>query len=229
MNSEDIYAGQEIVARMIEDGDRSFRLLGCEWQLMSGVFSPVYTYGTQFFTENIPFPVGGSFLEVGCGAGVTSVHAALAGCKSVTALDLTEEAVENTLINARRHGAGSLDARVSDVFDSLRADENYDLVFWNVPYTLVPDSYEHSVNLTRSVFDAGYASCRTYMKGVRNFLSADGRAMIGFGSVGDRSELESIAGECGWRIQHLASGRGEPDAEIEHYLLELVDLNKNQD
>ena len=56
------------------------------------------------FNTAIPNPQGGRFLEIGCGAGVTAVWAALHGCAHVTATDITETAVESTALNVKRHG-----------------------------------------------------------------------------------------------------------------------------
>src|SRR5688500_4305088 len=76
-----------LLRRHVEDLERpaEFRLLEREWDLLPGVFAPIYTPGTELFTSWLPYPVGGDFLEVGCGAGVTAVMAALAGCRQVTA------------------------------------------------------------------------------------------------------------------------------------------------
>ena len=81
-----------------------FRLLDRDWTLLDGVFSPVRTPVTGLFSQWLPYPAGGTFLEMGSGAGVTAVLAALAGCRSVTALDISAAAVENTRRNAERHG-----------------------------------------------------------------------------------------------------------------------------
>jgi ribosomal protein L11 methyltransferase len=59
----------------------------------------------------------GSFVDVGCGAGVLAIVAAKLGWEPVTALDVERESVEATLANARVNGV-SVDARRFD----LRAD-----------------------------------------------------------------------------------------------------------
>ena len=42
-----------------------FSLLGREWDLLDGVFAPSFTPVTALFTSWLPYPVGGSFLEMG--------------------------------------------------------------------------------------------------------------------------------------------------------------------
>lgn len=226
-NREGYAEGVSLVARSQEDGARTFRLLGRTWDLFAEVFSPVHTYGTAFYSERIPFPAGGSFLEVGCGAGVTAVQAALRGCASVTALDLNERAVANTLRNATRHGVPQVRALTSDVFSAVEGGELFDAVFWNIPYVSLPESYVHGSALSRAVFDIEHRSCRAYVSGVRDLLAPGGRVFLGLGDIGDRAAMERIAGEHGWDCALLAVGAAEPDAHVEHRLFELVDVHSD--
>ena len=104
------------------DRQTEFALVGRRWTLLPGVFAPTYTPVTELFTAWIPYPVGGTLLEMGSGTGVTAVSAALAGCRRVTALDISAAAVENTRRNVERHGvADRVDVRQSDLFDALSA------------------------------------------------------------------------------------------------------------
>ena len=98
---------------------RRFGLLGREWDLFPGVFSPIQSHSTGFFSRAVPQREGGTFLDVGCGSGVMAVEAALAGCREVLAVDLDTVAVDNTRHNARLHGAGAVSAQVSDCFADI--------------------------------------------------------------------------------------------------------------
>ena len=86
------------------DRPRVFSLAGREWDLLDSVFPPVYSPSTATFLELLDFPVGGSMIEVGCGAGAIAVSAALAGCAQVVATDVNPEAARNAELNAVRHG-----------------------------------------------------------------------------------------------------------------------------
>jgi SAM-dependent methyltransferase len=212
-----------LTERLRSEDRRSFHLLGRTWELLPEVFSPALSSGTEFYTRRLPFPRGGRFLEIGCGAGVTSVVAALSGCAAVTAVDIGPPAVANTARNARRHGATALRALVSDVFAAV-PDRGYDVVFWNIPYVGMPEGYEHPSDLTRSVFDVGHRCCRAYLAGARSVLAPGGRLFLGFGDIGDRAAMEAIAAGHGWRAELLAAGRSDPDPHIEHRLFELHDI-----
>ncbi|MDR5808895.1 hypothetical protein [Caballeronia sp. LZ019] len=52
------------------------------------VFPPTHFQSTGIFTRLLPYPRGGALLEIGCGAGVTAVVAALSGCRRVVASDM---------------------------------------------------------------------------------------------------------------------------------------------
>ena len=66
---------------------------------------------------------------------MTAVTAALAGCATVTALDITTAAVENTRANAELHGvADRVRVAHSDLFEALEPGERFDLIFWNSNY-----------------------------------------------------------------------------------------------
>ena len=201
---------------------RSFDALGRTWDLLPGVFSPALTSSTEFYTRCLPFPRAGSFLEIGCGAGVTSVQAALSGCAEVTAVDIGPAAVENTTLNARRHGAPQVRALVGDVFDAVPVG-GYDLVFWAIPYVALPEDDEYPSDLSRSVFDIGYQCCLAYLAGARSVLAPGGRLFLGFGDMGYRAEMEAIATAHGWRPELVAAGRAAPDTHIEHQMFELHD------
>jgi len=67
-------------------------------------------------------------LDVGCGAGLLSIQLALNGASSVTAMDIEEAAVANTLTNAFRNGVHErIDGRVANLY-TLQADEPYDVI-----------------------------------------------------------------------------------------------------
>ncbi|RJL21224.1 methyltransferase [Bailinhaonella thermotolerans] len=226
--ADGVVESESLIARMQAAGASTFRLLGREWELDAGVFSPAYTYATAFYSRSIRYPIGGRFLEIGCGAGVTAVEAALAGCRAVHAVDICPRAVANTLRNAARHDAQGVTAAVSDVFGAIDDDARYDAIFWNIPYVAVPSSHSLASALSRSVFDVEHRSCHAYLSGLRDHLAPGGTAYLGFGDIGDLGALESIAAEHGWEVHLIAAGAGEPDPQVEHRLYELLDSGRKR-
>lgn len=85
--------------------------------------------------ESLDVRPGSEFLEIGCGSGIVSIHAALNGAR-VTAVDINPRAVEIARINAEAHGA-RLDAFQSDLFSDVEG--RFDLVVFNLPYLPVEE------------------------------------------------------------------------------------------
>ncbi len=73
---------------------------------------------------------GQSFLEIGCGSGLISIHAAKLGA-TVSAVDINPNAVECTLQNANRNGV-RVRVRQSDLFENVTG--YYDIIAFNPPY-----------------------------------------------------------------------------------------------
>lgn len=206
-----------------DDLPDSFTLLGREWSLHRGVFPSTLSAATEVMASIVPYPRGGSFLEVGCGTGVISVTAALDGCSSVTALDINEKAVANTAANAERHGVSDR-VRVlhSDLYTALEPTERFDTIFWNVPWTYVEDDFSLSTDLHSAVFDPGYQGQARYIAGAHEHLTDGGRLLLGTADLGDRERLDAIAEEAGMRVEPLHRVRRIEEVRVmEYHVLEL--------
>jgi release factor glutamine methyltransferase len=218
--------GVRLVDRHGADEGRpsQFDLLGLRWDLLPGVFAPVYTASTELFSQWVPYPVGGSFLEVGCGAGVTAVIAALRGCDQVTALDIAPAAVRNATMNAARHGvADRVHAHISDLFDALDPRERFDVIFWNSNVILAPQDFSYSDDVQRAIFDCGYRTHERYLLQGMARLTDGGRLLLGFNTLGDRALLDDLAATAGLRLTELhAYTSGTGDVPVTFQLLEVT-------
>jgi release factor glutamine methyltransferase len=196
---------------------------GLTFSIDAGVFSPKYFGSTHVFTARMPWRHGERFLEMGCGAGITSVVAALRGAKSVLAVDISPGAVSNTRRNAALHCVdGALEARQSDVFDSIRPDETFDTIYWNLPFICVDDSYEYQSMLERALFDPGYRHTGRFLAGAREHLSKGGRLLVGFGDFGNRALLDDLCARFRWQSVEVARGSGIETGPVQFILLELT-------
>ncbi|MFB7377562.1 methyltransferase [Kitasatospora purpeofusca] len=206
-----------------DDLPDTFTLLGREWSLHRGVWPSTLSAATEVMASMVPYPRDGSFLEVGCGTGVIAVTAALSGCASVTALDINEKAVANTVANAERHGVGDR-VRVlhSDMYTALDPLSRFDTIFWNVPWTYVEDGFALSSDIHTAVFDPGYRGQARYLAGAHEHLTDGGRLLLGTAHLGDRERLDVLAGEASLRIDMLRKVRRiEEVGVMEYHLLEL--------
>ncbi|GAB2691700.1 methyltransferase [Kitasatospora kifunensis] len=201
---------------------RSFTLLGREWELHPGVFSPDWTPVTELFTSWIPYPHGGSFLEMGSGAGVTAVWAALQGCREVLALDIARAAVDNTLANARRHGVTDrLKALRSDLFTVLAPGKVFDLVFWNSNFVETPAAADNETELHHAFFDPAYEAHRRYLEQAPAHLTPGGRLLLGFSSLGNHRHLRELVEDQGLEMSLLRKEVRQLPVTVEFQLLEL--------
>lgn len=179
-----------------------FAMLGRTWTLLPGVFAPIHTVTTELFTGWLPYPVGGSFLEVGSGTGVTAVTAALTGCARVTAVDIAGAAVANTEANAARHGvADRVRVLQSDLFDALGAGERFDVIYWNSNVIAAPPDFEYHDELQWAFFDRGYAAHSRFLSQGPELLAPGGRMFLGFNGLGDEDRLRALAEEHGLALR----------------------------
>ncbi len=207
-------AEAERVTRYVCDG-RSF-------EVHDGVFPPTHFQSTGIFTRHLPYPRDGSFLEIGCGAGVTAVTAALSGCARVVASDISEAAVENARANAARHGVTArVSARHGDLFDVLDARERFDVIFWNSNFVFVPEDYAFEQPILRAFCAAGYVAHRRFLREAPHYLSPDGQLLIGFSSQGDARALTSMLAEHGYTSTVVASAYGEGAGAHRYDILRL--------
>ncbi|SMC48472.1 methyltransferase [Kibdelosporangium aridum] len=230
MDEESFRAAHQMYVTMSQDPDRpdTFTLLGLDWDLLPGVFAPVYQPMTEIVTNWLPFPEGGSFLEMGSGTGVTAVTAALRGCASVTALDIAAAAVENTRRNAIRHGvADRVRVLRSDLFDALAPGERFDMIVWNSDFIEAPEGFVHESEFQRSFFDPGYETHRRFVAQAPRHVSENGRLLLAFNRFGNQELLRQFCADTGLEIETLETESRvvrTPAATrtVEFYLLELT-------
>ncbi|MER7763392.1 methyltransferase [Streptomyces sp. NPDC097619] len=218
--------GRKLVSELGTEGNgpTSFTLLGREWDLVPGTYEPGPGAGAEFYTTALPYPVGGDFLEIGCGAGVTAVWAALHGCAHVTATDITDTAVESTALNVKRHGVEDR-VRVlrSDLFAELDPADRFDTVFWNCSVIEAPRDFEFTSDYEWAIFDRGYAALGRYLAEVHGRLRPGGRALVTFNTLGDRNRIDQLAAEAGVSLEMLGSAtRQLTDVEVTYMLFEIV-------
>ena len=92
---------KEVIKTMNDLGVHKFTHNGREYVCYPGVFSPVICPGTFDIAENLPFPAGGSFCEVGSGMGLIAIESLFKGCKSSVGLEIADDAIKNGQENAK--------------------------------------------------------------------------------------------------------------------------------
>jgi release factor glutamine methyltransferase len=181
----------------------SVDVLGHEFVVERGVFSPDYYAETEFFARRIREYIQPemSYLDLGCGIGVTAIMAAMRGAH-VVALDINPIAVRNTRLNAAGFGLESMiDVRVSDVFASVGTHERFDIVFWNPPFCGESPAARASV-LQQAVFDPGYRKSIEFLESVGRYVNRGAHILIGTSiTLGHFSCVEAAADRIGLDVE----------------------------
>lgn len=183
------------------DHEYDVEVLGAEFTVLPGVFSPRYYSETEFYASHVLTALrpGARFLDVGCGTGVNAILAAAQGVR-VVACDISRAAVENTRRNARRHGV-AVDVRESDVFSAIATDERFDVVFWNIPFAY-RDPQVRLTTVEEAIFDPGFRKHTAFLTQVGSHLVPGGLALIGVSSsLGDLTTIGKVAEEAGLAVE----------------------------
>lgn len=154
-------------------------------------------------------------LDVGTGSGCIAVSlACLGNFASVTAVDLSPEALIVARENAERNGA-QVRFVVSDLLHALRG-ETYDLIVSNPPYIpsgeiagLMPEVRDHDPRLALDGGPDGLACYRRLVREAWEHLAPGGRLMMEIGSAQARAvdRLLEEAGYGGCAVYRDLAGR----------------------
>ncbi len=209
---------------------RVFSLAGRDWDLLDHVFAPPHHASTAValdllgITAPSSVTLSGTLLEIGSGTGVIGVSAALRHCRTVVAADINPHAVDNTALNAERHGvAHRVRSLLSDLFAGLDPEERFDTVVWSSNYVLAPDDFQYRTVHERAYVDPGYAAHRRYLAEARNWTTEGGRVMLHFSSRGDLDALNALAADTGCELRLLESASVLEGTDlIGHQLFDVV-------
>ena len=131
---------------------------------------------------------GMSILEIGCGSGVVSIHAALEGAV-VTAVDINPKAVELTRVNARRMGAPIKEVLLSDLFAEV--DGKFDRILFNLPYLPVEEGeVDGMISKAWAGGPDGMGPFPRLLKECPAHLEDGGRLVVVVSSLMDRKALD---------------------------------------
>lgn len=231
--SEQLKDSMMLLAQSQEEDLHIVRYRNMSFFVQETVFSPKYFKGWRTFTENFPSVAGKRVLEVGSGCGITSVSLAKQGA-FVTALDVNPCAVGDTGANALLNGVyvedtrlpellniGYVDARESDIYSALGPDEQFDYIYWNMPFIYVSEDYQFSSVLERALVDPGYKLTERFIRDANNHLTSEGKLLVGSGSFGDSTRLEEIANDYGYSPKIIAREESIEVNPVEFIFYEL--------
>jgi release factor glutamine methyltransferase len=112
-----------------------------------------------FLLENIVVNDGDEVLDIGTGAGIQAIFAA-EKARRVVATDLNQDAVDDTIYNAKFHDLSHIiDARQGDLFGPVKENEKFDVIIFNIDYPYNEESKE-----LWEVHERFFGEVQNYMK-----------------------------------------------------------------
>jgi len=170
--------------------------------------------------DNYCIKSGDHVLDIGTGSGFIAILSAYKGADKVVAIDINPDAINNAKTNVERHQFSSIiDVRLSDMFEKVRADEEFDVVTVNLPFVIHPSSKM----IERALWDPEFVAHKLFFKGIRNFLRLNGRIYIVQANFGAVDELKRLVSQTGFSINKIAQVNVpfDKEYEMEFYLFEL--------
>jgi release factor glutamine methyltransferase len=172
-------------------------ILEAEYEVFRGVYQT--SIDTEMMAECINIGPKHTFLEVGCGCGAVSLSLAKR-CRSGLGVDISPDAVHNSIWNRTRLGAKNVEFLVSDVFQKVTG--KFDVLVCNPPYNL----HEANDPVERMFWDPKDEMKRNFFHGARKFLKRNGRIYFGWADFADLDGLLPIrlAESAGFRyVRHF--------------------------
>ncbi|WP_311043574.1 MULTISPECIES: aminotransferase class III-fold pyridoxal phosphate-dependent enzyme [Rhizobium] len=163
----------------------------------------------RWATANFPPVQGLDVLDVGCAFGLSGLHFANIGARSVTCVDISALAVGNTAENAVRNNIDNLQALQSDVFSNVPSGRRFDAIFWNAPSRLDPNTNHCGEEPGREIIDSEFLVLRRLLAEGPNWLTQGGRIIVSLGGNNSADILTNIVQENFLECSTLIRGSGE--------------------
>ncbi|MFC1710753.1 methyltransferase [Nanoarchaeota archaeon] len=181
-------------------GSYEINFNGIDIIVFPDVYAPQFFSDSKWFSKELPKIIGKkSLLEIGTGTGIIGISCALKGAK-VVLTDINSEAAKNAVTNVKKQNL-SISVRIGNIYGPLKKNEKFDFIFWSHPYNNSDKPIEDM--LMRSGFDHNYKGLKSYIRKAKNYLTPQGKLLLGTGSTADLKTIKKVADEAGYFIRIL--------------------------
>ena len=174
------------------------------------VFENVYIPAEDSFllAQNLSIKEGDLVLDMGTGCGLLAVLAA-EKARKVVAVDANPHAQRCAVHNASLNGvAGKIEVRHGSLFETVKADERFDVILFNAPYLPSEKWEEH--DLASSAWAGGESGRRVidrFIVEAPKHLIADGRILLVQSTLSDVKQSLWMFAEEGFDAKVVAENK----------------------
>jgi release factor glutamine methyltransferase len=203
--------------RSVPDSGQYIEYLGKKFIVYKNVFWPFDD--SVPLVENYRINPGDYVLDVCTGSGVIAVFSAYHGAKKVVALDVNPDAVRTAKENAKLHGFDdTIDVRLSDMFDALQEDEQFDVITGNLPFR-----NQTAIDYVKSSqWDTNLNAHKRFFAEVNNYLKPNGRIYLSQANFGAVEEMKQFADASGFAVKLIGQKTMPKNDPRIFYVFELT-------
>ena len=168
--------------------------------VLDGVYPPAAD--TYLLLDAITVESNDTVLDVGCGAGLTTLVAA-SKAQRVISVDISHLAVRNTILNLRKNNLGSNVSVVqSDLFRCLSNSAKFSMIMFNPPY-LPSDDMDTEMDHALVGGEDGSELTEQFVKEASSFLVKGGRLFVVVSSLENISAIKRAFKKGRFKVERV--------------------------
>lgn len=152
-----------VAAHRARQNPTSINYRGRTYTIFPDVFSPFIAPSGHLSLALAGLPIfqNKRILDVGSGCGIFACLLKEAGAETILGLDINPSAIANAQLNVRSQQMSGIEIRESNLFEALGAQESFDIVFADLPFT----RGDVCDNLDAAFFDPDLRTIRQFLIG----------------------------------------------------------------
>jgi release factor glutamine methyltransferase len=168
--------------------------------VFDGVYPP--SDDTYLLLDFVELTAEDSVLDVGCGAGLGTVFAA-SKAQNVVSIDISFEAVKNTMENLRRNNQeDNVGVIQSDLLSAISKKRKFSVIMFNPPY-LPADENTTMMDHAHIGGEQGTELTQRFVVQASQYIKEGGRLFVVISTLADIAIVFKTLEGTGFQIQHI--------------------------